>query len=224
MVVTRNGLVIGQDELNRSGKSAIIGSKPITVPYKYFDKIKANKIIYDATDAIIVYEVLKYNNTGTLYLPCVREQISRGTTEGLHSDHIRAADTASEVNKYERVEMTPGYKLLALITNRVVAYTMQPILDAVIRWDFKDTNRITALRVIDNTHGFVKNLKYYTIEISTRGYIQADELAKFSDMLFEKDMILVSFNFEANKIKVASRANNRWDDFEKLVKVIKTMG
>lgn len=223
MVVTRKGLVIGNDELNRSGKSAITGSEPITVPYKYFDKIRGNKIIYDATDGIIILEVLKHNNTGFLYLPCVREQISGGTTEGLHSDHIRAIDTAGEVNKYEKVEMTPGYKLLALITNRVVIYTMQPILEAVIRWDFKDTDRITALRVVDNRYGFVKNLKYYTIEISTRGDIQADELAKLSDRLWEKDMVLVSFNFEANKIKVASRSSDRWGELEKLAKCIKAM-
>lgn len=212
MVVTRSGLVIGQDELNRSGKSAITGSKPIIVPYEYFAKIKANKIIYDATDSRSVEEVFKHCTENALYLPYAKKMPSGYMTEPLKVNEVVSNEW------HERIAMAHCYKVLALIVNRAVLYTRQPILEALVDWDFSNEAKVLSARVIADGYGFVENLKYYTIEISKRGYIQAQELAKLSDKLLEKDMILVDFKFTDHKaIRVASMTEDRWDDLEMIV-------
>lgn len=227
MVVTRNGLIIEQDELNLSGKSAITGSKPIIVPYKYFDRIKANKIIYDATDSRTVDEVIKHHKENALYLPYAKKMPSGYMTESIKENKDAKDSWLMEVDRHERIKMTHCYKVLTLIVNRAVIYTGQPILGAIVDWDFSDEAMVERLRVLDNKYGIIDNIKYYTIKLNRRRYIQggciqAKELAEFSDRLWEKDMILVEFRFTDNKIiKVASRANDRWDDLEKLVEALR---
>lgn len=212
MVVTHSGLVIGQDELNRSGKTAITGSKPIIVPYKYFDRVKTNKIIYDVTDSRSVDEVLKHCAENALYLPYAKEMPNGYMTESLKVDEVVSNEW------YEKIAMAHCYKVLALIVNRAVLYARQPLLEALVDWDFSNEAKVGSARIIADRYGFVANLKYYTIEISKRGYIQAQELAKLSDKLWEKDMILVDFKFTNHKaIRVASMAKDRWDDLEMIV-------
>ena len=212
MVVTHGGLVIGQDELNRSGKSAITGSKPIIVPYKYFDRVKTNKIIYDVTDGRSVDEVLKHCVENALYLPYAKEMPSGYMTESLK------VNEAVSNEWHERIEMAHCYKVLALIVNRAVLYTRQPILGALVDWDFSNEAKVESARIIADRYGFVENLKYYTIEISKGWYIQAKEIAKLSDKLWEKDMILTDFRFTNHKaIRVASMTKDRWDDLEMIV-------
>lgn len=212
MVVTRNGLIIEQDELNISGKSAIIGSKPIIVPYKYFDRVKANKIIYDVTDSRSVDEVLSHCAENTLYLPYAKKMPSGYMTESLKVNEVVSNEW------HERITTAHCYKVLALIVNRAVLYTRQSLLEALVDWDFSNEAKVESARIIADRYGFVENLKYYTIEIGKRGYIQAQELAKLSDKLWEKDMILVDFKFTDHKaIQVVSMAKDKLDDLEMIV-------
>ena len=218
MVVTHDGLVIGRGDLTGSAKIALTGNDAMFIPYKYFNKIEADKVIYDAADREVVKTVLKHNKENTLYLPYATELLNGYRTVAVRRADVGSDGWVSDINRHNRMKLTNSYKVLALIVNRVVRYTDEPISEAEVACNFGDEKLIGGVRVLEDKYGYIEELKYHTVEFNRAGWLQVEELARFSDMLWEKDMILTDFRFTTSKITVASRAGDRWDEFDKLAK------